>query len=82
MKTSQLCPNFQASQAVHGVDDIAIPYFSSQVHSTCVCGPQVDTLLFTTAGSGANLCSIRCKVRLVGNPKKSEQTQVALNGPG
>ena len=36
---------FQASQAVHEADGIAIPYFSSQVHSICVCGPQVHTLV-------------------------------------
>ena len=39
--TAQLCHNFQASQAVHGADDV-----TSQVNSVGVCGPQVDTLIF------------------------------------
>ena len=43
--TSQLRHFFQASQAVHGADDVTTPPFKSQVHSLRVCGPQVDTLI-------------------------------------
>ena len=47
--TSQLRHNFQASQAVHGADDIMTPRFS-QVNSLSICGPQV---LFTAEGWSA-----------------------------
>ena len=37
--TSQLCHNFQASQAVHRADDFTSPNFYGQVNSLSVCGP-------------------------------------------
>ena len=43
---SQLRQNFQASQAVHGANDVMPQHFESQVNSIRVCGPQVDTLIY------------------------------------
>ena len=43
--TSQLCQIFQASQAVHGADDIMPPRFLCQVNSLSIYGPQVDTFI-------------------------------------
>ena len=48
--TSQLCHSFQASQAVHGADDVTAGNCLSQVNSIGVCGPQVDP---TTTGRTA-----------------------------
>ena len=44
--TSQLYHNFLASRELHGAGDITIPNFYSQVYSTRVCGPHIDTLIF------------------------------------
>ena len=44
--TSQLRQIFQASQAVHGADDVTTPSFQSQVNSMSICGPQIDTLIY------------------------------------
>ena len=44
--TSQLCHNFQASQAVHWADYIRTPNFEILVNSMSTCGPQVDTLIY------------------------------------
>ena len=41
LRTSQLCHNFQAIQAVHGADDITTPNFYSQVDSLGICGIEV-----------------------------------------
>ena len=40
LMTSQLCHNFQTSQAVHGADDITTLYFKSQVYSISICHSQ------------------------------------------
>ena len=52
--------NFQASQAVHGADDITIPHVYSQVNSLCICAYVVSKskLLFTTEGWSAEPYSI------------------------
>ena len=39
---SQICHNFQASQGVHGADDVKNLSFQSQVNSMSTSGPQVD----------------------------------------
>ena len=44
--TSQPGHFFQASQTVHGADDVTTLPFLSQVNSLSVCGPQVDILIF------------------------------------
>ena len=46
--TSQLCQNFQASQAVLVANDITASHFERQVNSQRVCGPHVDTLTYLT----------------------------------
>ena len=43
LMTSQLCHHFQASQAVHGADDITTLHF---YNSLIIFGPQVDTLIY------------------------------------
>ena len=44
--TSQLHHNFQASQVMHGADDVITAHFKSQVNSLGVCGPKL--ILSTT----------------------------------
>ena len=46
LMTSQLRHNFQASQAVHGAEDIKAPHIYSQVNSLSICAPQVETLIY------------------------------------
>ena len=50
--TSQLCHNVQASQAVHGSDNITTPNCCSQANSISVCGPQVDRYSYYLQGAG------------------------------
>ena len=44
--TSQLRHNNQASQVLHGADDITTLNFYNQVNSMSIVGPQVDTLFY------------------------------------
>ena len=49
---------FQATQAVHGADDITILHFQTQVNYLSVCGPQVDTLFFVKQAGLPNLIQL------------------------
>ena len=59
--TSQLRRFFQASQAVHGADDITTLPIQTQVNSRGVCGPQVVTLIYYIAPECPTLFNQLCE---------------------